>query len=73
MAATLKNLYIDKSDNMADVYNNKFYITIKMKPIDVKTNTKKFMINYLTVQLIKKHRIDLDINIKDESIFSYTI
>ena len=39
MTSISKNVYIDKLDNIVDEYNNKYYTTIKMKPIDVKDNT----------------------------------
>ena len=34
-----KNVCIDKSDNIVNKYNNTYYSTIKIKPIDVKSNT----------------------------------
>ena len=37
MTSISKNLYIDKLDDIANKYNNT--ITIKMKPIDLKSNT----------------------------------
>ena len=33
-----KNMYIDKLDDIVNEYNNTYYRTIKMKPIDVKDN-----------------------------------
>ena len=36
---SIKNWYIDKSDNMINKYSSKYYRTIKMKSIDVITNT----------------------------------
>ena len=33
-----KNMYIDKLDDIVNEYNNGYYKTIKMKPIDVKDN-----------------------------------
>ena len=39
MTSISKNLYIDKLDDIVDEYNNTYYTTIKMKPIDVKNNT----------------------------------
>ena len=39
MTSISKNVYIDKSDDIEDEYNNTYHITIKMKPIDVKDNT----------------------------------
>ena len=35
----LKNVYIDKSDDIVNEYNNTYHKTIKMKPIDVEDNT----------------------------------
>ena len=34
-----KNVYIDKLDDIVDKYNNTYHSTIKMKPVDVKSNT----------------------------------
>ena len=34
-----KNVYIEKLDDIADKYNNKYHRTIKMKPVDVKDKT----------------------------------
>ena len=34
-----KNGYIDKLDNTGNKYNNEYHSTIKMKPIDVQSNT----------------------------------
>ena len=39
MTSTSKNVYIDKSDDIVNEYNNTFQRTIKMKPINVKDNT----------------------------------
>ena len=38
MASVLKNVYIDKLDDIVSGYNNTVHRTIKMKPIDVKDN-----------------------------------
>ena len=32
-------MYIDKLDDIVNKYNNSYHITIKMKPVDVKSNT----------------------------------
>ena len=32
-------MYIDKSDDIVNKYNNTYYSTIKIKPVDVKLNT----------------------------------
>ena len=34
-----KNVYIGKLDDIANKYNNTYHITIKMKPVDVKSST----------------------------------
>ena len=39
MTSISKNVYIDKLDDIVDEYNNTYHRTIKMKPIDVKSNT----------------------------------
>ena len=39
MTSISKNVYIDKLDDTVKNYNNKYYTSIKMKPIDVKDNT----------------------------------
>ena len=39
MTSISKNVYIDKSDDIVDEYNNTYHTTIKMKPTDVKDNT----------------------------------
>ena len=39
MTLISKNVYIDKSDDIVNEYNNTYHRTIKMKPVDVKDNT----------------------------------
>ena len=39
MTSVLKNVYIDKLDDIVGEYNNTYHRTIKMKPVDVKDNT----------------------------------
>ena len=39
MTAISKNVYIDKLGSVVNAYNNTYYRTIKMKPVDVKDNT----------------------------------
>ena len=39
MTAISKNVYIDKLDDIVNKYNNTYYSTIKLKPVDVKSNT----------------------------------
>ena len=39
MTLILKNVYIDKLDEIVNKYSNTYHSTIKMKPVDVKSNT----------------------------------
>ena len=39
MTSVSKNVYIDKSDDIVNEYNNIYHGKIKMKPVDVKNNT----------------------------------
>ena len=39
MTLVLKNVYIDKIDDIVSEYNNTYHGKIKMKPVDVKDNT----------------------------------
>ena len=39
MNSVSKNVYIYKLDDIVNKYNNTFQRTIKMKPVDVKSNT----------------------------------
>ena len=39
MILTPKNLYIDKLDDIVNKYNNTYYSTTKIKPVDVKLKT----------------------------------
>ena len=39
MTLVLKNVYIDKLDDIVGDYNNTYHRTIKVKPADVKDNT----------------------------------
>ena len=39
MTLISKNIYIDKLDDIVNKYNNTCHSTIKMKPVDVKSNT----------------------------------
>ena len=35
----IKNVYIDKLDDIVNKYNNTYHIAIKMKSVEVKSNT----------------------------------
>ena len=39
MTSVSKNVYIDKLDDIINKYDNTYQITIKIKPVDVKSNT----------------------------------
>ena len=39
MTSTSKNIYIDKLDDIVNKYNNRYYSTFKMKPVDVNSST----------------------------------
>ena len=39
MISALKNVYVDKLDDIVNKYNNTYHSTIKMKPVDIKSNT----------------------------------
>ena len=55
MTAILKNVYINKLDDIVGEYNNTYHRIIKMKPVDVKDNTyidfKKLMIKIQNLKL----------------------
>ena len=62
MTSVSKNVYIDRLDDIANVYNNTYHRTIKVKPVDVKDNTyidktelhsnEKLMIKILNLKLV---------------------
>lgn len=39
MPSISKNINIDKSDEMANEYNNTYHSPVKMKPVNVKSTT----------------------------------
>ena len=39
MTSILKNVYVDKLDDIVEKYNNTYHTSIKIKPVDVKGNT----------------------------------
>ena len=39
MTSILKNVYIDKLDDIVKEYNNTYHASIEIKPVDVKDNT----------------------------------
>ena len=60
MTSVSKNVYIDKLDDIIDKYNDTYHSTIKMKAVEVKSNTyldcskvvKKLMIKILNLKLV---------------------
>ena len=38
MTSISKNMYIDQLDDIVNKYNNTYHHTIKMKPVDIKSN-----------------------------------
>ena len=42
MTAVSKNVYFNVLNDIVDEYNNTYHTTIKMKPIDVKSNSIVF-------------------------------
>ena len=38
MTSVSQNIYIDKQDEIVNKYSNTYHKTIKMKPVDVKSN-----------------------------------
>ena len=39
MTLISENVYIDKLDDIVNKYNNTYHSTIKIKPVDIKSNT----------------------------------
>ena len=39
MTSISKNVYIDRLNDIVNKYNNTYHITIKLKPVDVKSST----------------------------------
>ena len=70
MTSISKNVYIDKLDNIVNKCNNTYHRTIKMKPINVKSNT---YINSNKVINDKDHKFTIDDHVrisKCENIFA---
>ena len=51
MTPVSKNVYFDVLDHIVDKYNNKYHRNIKMKPLDVKSDS--FLLNIMK-NLMKK-------------------
>ena len=65
MTSVSKNIYIDKLHNIVNKYNNTFHSTIKMKPVDVKSNT---YIGYSKKLIIKTQNLKLVILLEYRNI-----
>ena len=50
MTSISKNVYNDKLDDIVNKHNNTYHRTIKMKPVDVKSNN--LMIKNLNLKLV---------------------
>ena len=53
MTSISKNVYRDKLDDIVNKYNNKYHSTIKMKPVDIKSNTYINLVILLKYQNIR--------------------
>ena len=68
MTSVSKNVYINNLAEMINKYNNSYHSTIKMKPVDVKSDSyngfgKKIMINTLNLKFCYHVRISKHKNI----------
>ena len=52
MTAISKNVYFDVLNDFVDEYNNTYHKTIKMKPIDVKSDTLPNIMKNLMKQIL---------------------
>ena len=59
MTSVLKNVYIDKLDDIVNKYNNTYHSTIKMKPVDVKSNTNNKILKLVILLEYQKVKIFL--------------
>ena len=53
MTLIVKNVYIDKLDDIVSEYNNTYHRITKMKPVDVKDNTYVIQRKKLTIKILK--------------------
>ena len=54
MTSISKNVYINKLDYIVNKYNNTYHSSIKMKPVDVKSNTCINSGKKINLNLIRK-------------------
>ena len=66
MTSISKNVYRDKLDDIVNKYNNKYHSTIKIKPVDIKSNTYIDLVILLKYQNIRMflQQITLQIGLK---------
>ena len=66
MTSISKNVYRDKLDDIVNKYNNKYHSTIKMKLVDIKSNTYIDLVILLKYQNIRMflQQITLQIGLK---------
>ena len=58
MTSISKNVYNDKLDDIVNKHNNTYHRTIKMKPVDVKSNHLMIKnLNLKLVMLLEHHNI----------------
>ena len=53
MTSNLKNVCIDKLDNIVNKFNNTYHSTIEMKPFDVKSCTRTLVKKLMKIQNLK--------------------
>ena len=70
MASISKNEYIDKLDDTVNKYNNTYYSTIKMNPVDVKSRTYNNSSKEISDEDFKLKICDIDRTSRSNSIFA---
>ena len=64
MISISKNVYIDKSDDIVNKYNNTYHRTIKMMPIDVKDNIYIYIYIYIYILILVRKLMIKIMNLK---------
>ena len=59
MTLILKNVYVEKLDDIVNKYSNAHYSTIKMKPVDVKSST---YIDFNVKNNKEEHKFDFGVH-----------
>ena len=70
MASVSKNVYIDQLDHIVNKYNNAYHSAIKMKPVDVKSNTYIEISEYINNKDPKFKIGDIVRELKYKNIFA---